>query len=213
MKGLCMLALLLGVAGAHASACEPPKDYNNGCGPEGVLGFFVPERIRHCQFGRACADHDNCYSACLPGGSLCGQPACQPGDARRSQRQQACDDQFRLTLLADNPGRCGEWASLYHWMVSKVGSGFFQGLLAPQARRLFTRVEDPRQVLLRLQLLEALQQRGALRIEDLVVDAQGLLAVPVRDSLRTRLRQGDRIELPAQLLLSRDRLQPLLQAH
>jgi len=115
-----------------AAATEPGQTVN-GCGPNGILGRIVPNRIRivNCELEKACNAHDICYGRCLQGGNLNGNPTCKD-EAARKVRRLACDDALFASIGAANDNRlaCRAAARLYKSFVRAAGSRFFFGIRA-----------------------------------------------------------------------------------
>lgn len=102
----------------------------NGCGAKGIQGYLVPDStlFTKCQFQNACNHHDVCYSRCLPGGDLEGQPTCDDEFAKLA-RKTSCDIVFYNTITEDNDDRfvCKVYAGIYKFAVVNFGTGNFFG--------------------------------------------------------------------------------------
>jgi hypothetical protein len=125
-----ILAALAGAL-AHPAASTEPGQSVNGCGPDGILGRIVPNRIRvvNCELEKACNAHDICYGKCLLGGALYGNPTCNDDEARRKRRL-VCDDALFAEIGTANDNRlaCRAAASLYKSFVRAAGTKFFFGI-------------------------------------------------------------------------------------
>ena len=92
---LSLLAWIIASA-VHAQTTSPLKDFNNGCG-SGWNRPIVPDSIGLLcvDYKKACANHDNCYSRCLPGGATYGLPVCSlTMQDKRAGRRLSCDNKF-----------------------------------------------------------------------------------------------------------------------
>lgn len=227
-RWLLFISMGWAVAGAaQAQPDRPARDFDNGCGPSGLLGWLVPDQLGSCKFAKSCGKHDNCYSACEKDGVLDGRPECAPRcweksspaykdescvalRAARAERKQVCDRNFLADLIAENDGGCESLAGFYTFMVTKVGGGFFNGLKVNDLKKIFDEVRDEKQAELRIRLLLSLNESRAIRAPELVVTDEGHITVPARKSLTTRLKTGDVISIDPDLMLSEKKLQPLL---
>jgi len=125
------------LAFSSALAVEPGRSIN-GCGPDGILGHIVPNRIRvvNCELEKACNAHDICYGRCLKGGDLHGSPTCNDREAKRRRRVK-CDEALFSSIGSANGNRlaCRAAASLYKNFVRLFGSTLFAGLAPPDHAR------------------------------------------------------------------------------
>jgi hypothetical protein len=129
-----LVTLFIGLAAATAHATEPGQTVN-GCGPDGILGRIVPNRIRimGCELEKACNGHDICYGRCLQGGDLFGNFTCKDTEARK-QRRAVCDDALYSSINVANVNRivCRAAASVYRSFVQAYGEAYFFGIAPPK---------------------------------------------------------------------------------
>lgn len=139
------------LAALSAQAQAPAKDFNNGCG-SGWNEKLVPDGVSLLciDYRQACANHDNCYSRCLPGGETYGQQVCQQtADELRSGRRMSCDNKFLTDIdtacAPCDPVRkqvCKGMGRFYRIMVRLGGGGSFQGFVIPKDFLTFLETEE-----------------------------------------------------------------------
>lgn len=113
-------------------------DFNNGCG-SGWNEPLVPEEIKlmGVNFAQACAEHDNCYSKCLPGGDYYGKEICGMSSTEQKEgRRGICDVKFEKDLLSSctkldlvRRPMCEMMAYIYSYTVRMGGEPSFEGYL------------------------------------------------------------------------------------
>lgn len=134
LRCLLKTALFAGLTASASFATEPGQTVN-GCGPDGILGRIVPNRIRvlGCELEKSCNAHDICYARCLLGGDLYNNPTCKDDEARK-RRRQSCDETLYSSINAANGNSifCRTAASVYKGFVTAYGASFFFGIAPPQ---------------------------------------------------------------------------------